>query len=93
MIGAVEDLAVLAADIVMLILMRRLENDGKKDHPAARFAALAVGIPFLAWFIAEIVCNGSQLLAYLLLIGVNIAFVAYVYSFRVSEKANEKPNA
>mgnify|MGYP004686406371 CR=1 FL=1 len=87
MIVAVEDLTVLIADIAMLVLMLRLENDGKKDHPAARFATLVVGIPFLTWFIAEIVCNGPQILEYLLLIGVNIAFVAYVYSFRVSDQS------
>lgn len=86
---AAEELVVLIVDIILLIVMKKLENESGTDHPAARIAALVIGVPFLAGFITEIVISGAQILEYLLLIGVNLAFVAYVYSFHVSENANE----
>ncbi len=80
-----EALAIGAVDLAMLRLMLRLENDGQNDHPAARITALIAGLLLLAGCIAELVLRGAHILQILLGIGFNLAFVAYVYSFRIPE--------
>ena len=80
-----EALAIGAVDLAMLRLMLRLENDGQNDHPAARITALIAGLLLLAGCIAELVLRGAHILQILLGIGFNLAFVSYVYSFRIPE--------
>ena len=81
-----EALAVGAIDLAMLRLMLRLENNGQNDHPAARITAFIAGLLLLAGCIAELVLRGAHILQILLGIGFNLAFVAYVYSFRIPEE-------
>ncbi len=82
----IEALAVGAVDLAMLRLMLRLENNGQNDHPAARITAFIAGLLLLAGCIAELVLRGAHILQILLGIGFNLAFVAYVYSFRIPEQ-------
>ena len=81
-----EALAAGVIDLVLLRVLLRLENDGKNEHPAVRAAVLVAGLLLLAGCIAEIVLRGAHVLQILLGIGFNLAFVAYVYSFRVPEQ-------
>ena len=86
MVLTFEALAAGAVDVVLLCVLLRLENDGRKDHPAARAVMLVLGLLLLAGCVAEIVCRGAHILQVLLGIGFNLAFVAYFYSFRAAEQ-------
>ncbi len=82
----IEALTAGLIDLVLLRVLCRLENDGKREHPAARAAVLVTGLLLLAGCIAEIVLRGAHIMQILLGIGFNLAFVAYFYSFRVPEQ-------
>ena len=81
----IEALAAAVIDLVLLRVMLRLENEPGADHPKERRWMLAAGVLLLVGCIAEIALRGAHIMQILLGIGFNLAFVAYVYSFRIPE--------